>query len=68
MDDAALRRIQDGLNDNGYQKYCAWTADSSDTTESSIHEYCARLDSAEVAIQQVSETCCGTGEMVRLSG
>ncbi len=22
MDDAAFRRIQDALNDNGYQKYC----------------------------------------------
>jgi len=29
MDDAALRRIQDAMNDNGYQKYCAWADGSS---------------------------------------
>jgi hypothetical protein len=47
MDDAALRRIQDALNDNGYQKYCAWADGSSDATESSIEDYCALLDAAE---------------------
>lgn len=46
MDDAALRQIQDALNDNGYQKYCAWADGSFDATESSIREYCALLDSA----------------------
>jgi hypothetical protein len=47
MDDAALRRIQDALNDNGYQKYCAWADGSSDAVGSSIQDYCAVLASAE---------------------
>jgi hypothetical protein len=47
VDDATLRRIQDTLNDNGYQKYCAWADGRSDATESSIRDYCALLDSAE---------------------
>jgi hypothetical protein len=47
VDDAALRRIQDALNDNGYQKYCAWADGSSDATESSIKDYCALLGAAE---------------------
>ena len=47
MDDAVLRRIQDALNSNGYQKYCAWADDSSDAVGSSVQDYCAVLDSAE---------------------
>ncbi len=47
MDDAALRRIQDALNGNGYQKYCAWADDSSDAVGSSVQDYCAVLASAE---------------------
>jgi hypothetical protein len=46
MDDAALQRIQDTLNTNGYQKYCAWADGSSDAAETSIQQYCALLDSA----------------------
>lgn len=46
MDDAALRRIQSALDDNGYQKYCAWADGSFDATESSVQEYVALLDSA----------------------
>lgn len=47
MDDAALQRIQDALNDNGYQKYCAWPDDGSYEVGSSVQDYCAVLASAE---------------------
>lgn len=43
MDDAALRRIQDALNDNGYQKYCAWADDSSKYAMAICHHELTRV-------------------------